>query len=112
MNPRVLLWVGLLFLAYLNFDAWMKDYRHASRDLAPAPTSAPAAGTPSPQDGLSAELPTIAGDAPPAATAGTAAPDTIASALAGAGTIRVVTDVLDMDISLAGGELVRADISQ
>ena len=49
---------------------------------------------------------------PPAAHAAAAAPDTIAGALAGAGTVRVVTDVLDMDISLAGGELVRADIRQ
>ena len=61
---------------------------------------------------MSAELPTIAGDAPAIANAATVAPDTIAGALAGAGTIRVVTDVLDMDISLAGGELVRADIRQ
>ncbi len=30
MNPRILLWVGLLFVAYLNFDAWMKDYAPAA----------------------------------------------------------------------------------
>ena len=25
-NPRVFLWLALLFLMWLNFDAWMKDY--------------------------------------------------------------------------------------
>ena len=112
MNPRVLLWVGLLFLAYLNFDAWMKDYRPASRDVAPAPTSAPAAGTPSPAGRPVGRAAHDCGRCAARRHAATAAPDTIAGALAGAGTIRVVTDVLDMDISLAGGELVRADIRQ
>ncbi len=114
MNPRILLWVGLLFVAYLNFDAWMKDYAPAA--AAPAPVGAPADGTTvSPQDGLSAELPAIAGDAVPAAAPATTAPATpesqsIAGAIAGADRVRIVTDVLDIDLSLAGGELIRADI--
>lgn len=115
MNPRILLWVGLLFVAYLNFDAWMKDY--APTAAAKAPVSAPAAGTASPQDGLAAELPAIAGDAVPAAAPATTAPgvpetQSIAGAIAGADRVRIVTDVLDIDLSLAGGELIRADILQ
>ncbi len=31
MNPRILLWGALLFLAWLNFDAWMKDYGPAAQ---------------------------------------------------------------------------------
>ena len=69
MNPRILLWMALLFLAWLNFDAWMKDYGPAARASAEAPAGVPAAGTANPQDGLSAELPSIAGDAPPPAAA-------------------------------------------
>jgi YidC/Oxa1 family membrane protein insertase len=112
MNPRILLWVGLLFLAYLNFDAWMKDYAPAATPAAQAPVSAPADGTASPQDGLSAELPAIAGDAAPAAAPATAAPDSIAGAIAGSPRVRIVTDVLDIELSLAGGELIRADMRQ
>ena len=32
-QPRVLLWGGLLFVLWLNFNAWMKDY--APRPAAP-----------------------------------------------------------------------------
>ena len=67
MNPRILLWMGLLFLAWLNFDAWMKDYGRAATEPAPAAIPAPGAPGASPQDDLAAELPTIAGDAVPAA---------------------------------------------
>ncbi|MFO1410288.1 MAG: membrane protein insertase YidC [Steroidobacteraceae bacterium] len=48
--------------------------------------------------------------AAPAAAAGSeATPD---AALAGAPLVHVVTDVLDLDVSLAGGELRRADLTQ
>ncbi len=111
MNIRMLLWVGLLFVAYLNFDAWMKNYAPAA--AAKATASAPTSGTTtSPQDELSAELPAIAGDAAPAAAPATPAPESVAGAIAGSGKVRIVTDVLDIDVSLAGGELIRADILQ
>jgi YidC/Oxa1 family membrane protein insertase len=112
VNPRILLWVGLLFLAWLNFDAWMKDYGPGTRPAAEAPASTPAATAAGPQDGLSAELPTIADDAAVTAAAPAAAPDTIAGAIGGAGEVRVVTDVLELHLGLAGGELIRADILQ
>ena len=35
-NPRIFLWLGLLFVLWLNVDAWMKDYTGA-----PAPTAGP-----------------------------------------------------------------------
>jgi YidC/Oxa1 family membrane protein insertase len=113
MNPRMLLWVGLLFLAWLNFDAWMKDYGQAATPGGPLPAaSTPATGATGSQDNLSAELPAIAGDAQPAAPPTAAAPDTIAGAIAGSGRVRIVTDVLDIDLSLAGGDLIRADIRE
>jgi YidC/Oxa1 family membrane protein insertase len=112
MNPRILLWAGLLMLAWLNVNAWMKDYAPVERETAAAPAAGETAAA-SPQDGLAAELPAVTGEAPTAAAApATPAPDTVAGAIERAGKVRVVTDVLDMDISLAGGELIRADILQ
>ena len=64
-------------------------------------------------DGLSAELPTVSGEATPApaTTAGTV-PDSTSQPVASSGKVRIRTDVLDVDASLAGAELVRADILQ
>jgi YidC/Oxa1 family membrane protein insertase len=114
MNPRILLWMALLFLAWLNFDAWMKDYGFSARPPAASTAATEAGPAVNPQDGLSAELPALAGDAAPVPAAAPEAvvPDTIAGAIAGAGKVRIVTDVLDLDLSLAGGELIRADIRQ
>ena len=66
----------------------------------------------SPADGLSAELPKVSGEAPPAAVPATPPPESIAGQAATTGKVRIRTDVLDMDASLAGAELVRADILQ
>ena len=114
MNPqiRVLLWVGLGFLLYLNAQAWMKHYSPVVQET-PAATSATAAPAASPADGLSAELPKVSGDAVPAAASpATPVPDSVAGQIAATGKIRIRTDVLDVDASLAGAELVRADILQ
>ena len=109
-QPRVFLWVGLLLLLWLNVDAWMKDAAApapATETAATpaisgaAPGSAPAGGT------LSDELPSVAGEKP-AAVSREAAP--IEAAAVSIGKIHVVTDVLDLDLNLAGGELIRADL--
>jgi len=112
MNPRVLLWVGVLFLAWLNFDAWMKDYGRATNVTPAAEPTEPAPPAATPADSLSAELPSVTSEAPPAAAPSAPAPDSAAGASASAGKVRVLTDVLDLDLSLAGGELIRADITQ
>ncbi|HKX58628.1 MAG TPA: membrane protein insertase YidC [Steroidobacteraceae bacterium] len=115
MNPqiRVLLWVALGFLLYLNVQAWMKDYAPAVQETpaSPAAKGAPAA---SPADGLSAELPKVSGEAAPAPAAAPAEsiPGSVAAEAAAAGKVHVRTDVLDVDASLAGAELIRADILQ
>jgi YidC/Oxa1 family membrane protein insertase len=110
-NPRVLLWAGLLFVLYLNFTTWMNDYAPAS---SPPPTGAAAAdsvaATTVPGNGLADELPTVAGDAPPPAVGAMSAPEELPAAAAGSGRARIVTDVLDIDLALTGGELVRADL--
>jgi YidC/Oxa1 family membrane protein insertase len=112
MNPqiRVFLWVGLGVLLYLNAQAWMKAYPPGGPPK-PAESSvvAPAAN---PADGLAAELPTVSGEAVPAPAPSTSVPDAAAGDSAAAGKVRIRTDVLDVDASLAGAELVRADILQ
>jgi YidC/Oxa1 family membrane protein insertase len=111
-QPRVFLWVGLLLLLWLNVDAWMKD----AAAPAPAPATETAAtpansgvapGSAPPGGTLSDELPSVAGEKP-AAVAPEAAP--IEAAAVSVGKIHVVTDVLDLDLNLAGGELIRADL--
>ena len=111
-QQRVFLWIGLLLVLWLNVDAWMKDAALERAAVAPAAIAAPSengqAQTAPPAGGaLSDELPSVAGDTPAAA-----GPDATPaeSQIAGAGKIHVVTDVLDLDLSLAGGELIRADL--
>jgi YidC/Oxa1 family membrane protein insertase len=113
-QPRVLLWIGLALLVYLNVNAWMKDYLPPAG--APTPTvetgAAGAETAKSAADGLADEMPAVAGDAAPAAAAPAQVPELGESAASGPGKVRIVTDVLDIDLSLAGGELIRADLTR
>ena len=105
-NQRIFLWLAFLFLVWLNVDAWMKDYGSAAKPAAaPAATTAPAAAAAS---GLTDALPTVAGE--PAGAAPAAPADAGMAMPAVGATIRVVTDVLDLDVSLTGGDIVRADL--
>jgi YidC/Oxa1 family membrane protein insertase len=91
----------------------MKDYAPGVQDkpaAAPVTGAAPA----SPAEDLAAELPKVSGEAAPAPTETPAAnvAGSVAAQAASSGTVRIRTDVLDMDASLAGSELIRADILQ
>jgi YidC/Oxa1 family membrane protein insertase len=124
-----MLWIALAAILFLNYEAWMRDYPTSSFPGTAAPTqamtassnnlgdsvpgaAASAAGTP----GVSAapgspQLPASGGIQP--ATAPAAADLATADAAAAHDTDRtlhVVTDVLDLGISLKGGEIDRADI--
>ncbi len=107
-NQRVFVWAALALVLWLNYLAWQRDYAPAS-----APPSASSIEAPAPADNNTLpDLPTQQG-APTNAVNGTApqAQDTDAqSELAQASRIRVTTDVLSMDISTRGGELVRAEL--
>jgi len=111
-NQRIFLWVGLFFVVWLNVDAWMKDY---GTPASPAPepaqnVEAPAAAPGEvPATALTEQLPTL--DAGGEASATGVAPGAVAEPTVAAGrSVRVVTDVLDLDLSLTGGSLVRADL--
>jgi YidC/Oxa1 family membrane protein insertase len=115
-NPRLFLWIGLALLAWMNIIQWDRDYG-SQPAVAPATTAAPSA-TPAasaPAAGAaSSSLPSLPSATAPVAgaTAAATAAQTpaIAAVNADAGKIHVVTDVIDMDISLQGGDLLRADL--
>jgi YidC/Oxa1 family membrane protein insertase len=131
-NTRVMLWVALAAILFLNYEAWMKDYPASTPAGSAPPTvggaassnslgdsvplaNAPAAGAPAtvPAAGTPAAA-TIQPAVPLGGT--TPAPVDTAAADSGAAqtaeTVHVVTDVLDIDINLKGGELDHADLLQ
>nr|MCU0760596.1 membrane protein insertase YidC [Steroidobacteraceae bacterium] len=139
VNARVFLWLGLVLALWLNYDAWMRDYGptpgsqsaatsarpagpsaslEASIPSAGAPTSAPAAAAPTPAADATVPAPAGAPSADatipaPAASVAAAAPGTTPAAAVAApagGSVTVRTDVLELEIGLAGGELRRADL--
>ena len=140
LNVRVILWATLVMALFMNYVQWVNDYApppaaagvagaanaNPNNGLVPlgstVPMAAPAAATSAPAVTAAAVPagaapvatgpvmePGAAPAATPAATTGTAR---LASANTGsdAPRVHVVTDVLDLDISLDGGELVRADL--
>jgi len=109
-QPRVLLWAGFILLLWLNFNAWMKDYGAAAPTV-PTPESTATDAPAAPANGLADELPAISSEAPPAAAA-VPAPEVKETVTTGSGQVRVVTDVLDIEMNLTGGEFVRADLTK
>jgi YidC/Oxa1 family membrane protein insertase len=112
-NPRLFLWIGLALLAWMNIIQWDRDFGAQSAantaTTATAPVVAPA--VPGAASSSLPELPAATAPAAAAPAVTTQAPATSAVAAA-APSIRVVTDVIDMDISLQGGDLLRADLLQ
>jgi YidC/Oxa1 family membrane protein insertase len=126
-NPRIYLWVAVVLMAWLNYDAWNRDYgtpdviTHTTRpgesgNSTPATPSAdltrqvPAAGAPDTATNTTTPTQPAA-----AAAAGGAAPGAVAAAGAAGATaagqlVHVHTDVLDLDINSTGGTIQRADL--
>ncbi len=115
-NPRLFLWIGLALLAWMNIIQWDRDYGAQSAATTATTTSSatPATVAPVAPGTAASSLPALPSATAPVANApavATQAPATPAVAAAAA-SIRVVTDVIDMDISLQGGDLLRADLLQ
>jgi YidC/Oxa1 family membrane protein insertase len=110
-NQRIFIWVGLGLVLWLNYQAWVRD--HAV--VAPVPTAASSPGAPAgstqaaPLAPLGDSVPTVDA-AKPATAAGASMAATPDVAAHEADSIHVLTDVLDVQIALVGGELVRADL--
>src|SRR5687767_4794785 len=114
-NPRALLWLALGLVLWLNVNAWIKDYSKprasppAAETTATATPEQPAAGT------LADELPSVAAESAeprpaPGETPALPAANGDAIAPEEARIVHIATGVLDVDLSLAGGELIRADL--
>ena len=118
--PRYALWIILGAALWYNYQAWVKDYARVD-----AQAVAEAAAR-SPVGGLAAEVPLSGnGGAPASSAAGSAAtvpaaaaaPAAVSSLAAAASVaagpaVHVHTDVLDLDISLTGGTIIRADLNE
>ena len=112
-NPRLFLWIAVAMLLWMNVIQWNRDYgatAAATSTTAPAASSGPAAPTAS--SGQLPALPTAPAQPAASAAAASAAPGAVAATTASAQAprVRVVTDVLDLDVSLVGGTLDRADL--
>ena len=125
-NPRVFLWLALLLLGWINYETWVRDYAPKPKSAAEIAQEAQVAAQRDAQFGASVP----AAGAPAAVAPGAAVPSATAAAGAGdasvpvpgeagnsvepppaaAPTVHVVTDVLDLQIGLDGGELRRADL--
>jgi YidC/Oxa1 family membrane protein insertase len=115
-NLRFGLWIALALVLYYNYLTWQHDY--APPPVPAASSAAPnATGTKSLGESVPTAAPPASSAAPASAPASAAAP-TASSALGApaaagaAGAIHVVTDVLDVDVSLRGGEIERADLPE
>jgi len=122
-NLRIFLWIGLALALWLNYETWQKDYAPAAAAATASQANKPAAldaaipqAPPSATASVAAvapvadAVPALPVAAPGAAAATPAAAVVSSGATAGSGAVRVITDVLDLDIGLTGGELQRADL--
>jgi YidC/Oxa1 family membrane protein insertase len=120
-NTRMMLWIALAAVLYLNYEAWMHDYPAIVERGSPATsvTGAPATLSDSVPQAASMAAPPASPPAPavPAAadafaSAPPAASDTAAPDVGPSAEVHVTTDVLDVVINLKGGELDQADLPQ
>ncbi len=64
-NTRVMLWVAFAAILYLNYEAWMHDYREpAPSTAASTVASSPAAGAPAASNSLADSIPKAGSAAP------------------------------------------------
>ena len=123
LNVRVILWATLALALLMNYVTWLQDYPPAPPAVAAAAPEA-GGGTSAGGAGLGSTAPSISAPADAGANAmATGAPGAGAviaplpsTALEGAAvsatapTVHIVTDVLDVQVALDGGELTRVDL--
>ncbi len=107
-NQRLLVWAAFIMMIWFTYQAWMEDYGPK-----PVPQVAEESGqteeaVPAAAEDLS--LPELGEGAatPDEAPTGSLPGEPAETSAPGDDTIRVVTDVLDVEISLRGGTLVQA----
>jgi YidC/Oxa1 family membrane protein insertase len=116
-NIRFTLWIVLGAVLYYNYLAWQQDYRALPQLTSAAAAGAGARGSlgnsvPTPEGAAASAVPAQSAAATPAATPA-APPGALGTAAdSSAGKVHVITDVLDLDISLRGGQIDRADLPE
>ena len=101
---RILLWAALATLLWLGFSQWIEDYGTPPQPPSTPQTTAPIDNLPVPTQAQSQAIETAlpqVGDAPVEDADGAITDP-----------VRVVTDVLDIEIDSVGGDIVRADLLQ
>jgi len=100
-NQRLFLWLALGFVAFLTWQAWVKDYQQP-------PVSAPVQGpeTSLPSAPSDADLPGMPDADRPAPVT-----EALEASAARGDRLRVTTDVLDLVIDTSGGGLVAATLA-
>ena len=112
-NARSFLWIALAALGFLLWNAWQNDYQRPQPAAPSASSTAQPAAAPIPSD---ADLPSATSapaavgptDAAVAVTAADAQPEAAADSIV----VRVVSDVLELEIDTRGGTLTRANLRQ
>ncbi len=106
---RNILIVGLLVVSWLLFVSWQQDYGQNKPAVTTATSQSAPAGTAAANEVPSAPAATAAsGDLAglaPASTAAGEVPVAAAGAVTGAGKVTVTTDVMELTIDLAGGDI-------
>ena len=116
-NIRFTLWIVLGAVLYYNYLAWQQDYRALPQLTSAAAGGAGARGSlgnsvPTPEGAAASAVPAQSAAATPAATPA-APPGALGTAAdSSAAKVHVITDVLDLDISLRGGQIDRADLPE
>ena len=113
-NPRLFLWIFLSFALLLNYQAWQQDYGPQGVQAAAEEAARQAESAAQSASKLTESVPSAANGGPasqtPAAASSSTAPRQLSDVIPRGGTVRVRTDVLDMDINLHGGTIERADL--
>ena len=101
-NQRLLLYFSLALVLYLIWQAWQRDYGPKTIPVAQAPVTESTQAPKSPPKDLpeATEVPQIQ----------EAKPEVARKQRPISARIRVITDVLDVEIGTRGGDIVRADL--
>ena len=117
-NPRVFLWLALAAVLVLNYQAWTHDYGPIDHAAATA-AATEAAAKPDAAHSLDSAVPQTfstdttakpSAERPAAIPSATTGANSSAEPAANGPVVHVRTDVLDMEISLQGGTLQKADL--
>ena len=108
-NQRLLIWAFFGLMAWMTYQTWVQDYGPKPAPVVTEQTERPPE-TVNLEPGADDDLPEIGDPAAPSSLAPAAIANQTAVAEATAPSIRVTTDVLELEISTKGGTLQKATL--